>query len=187
MKGVEKHGKTDSPSESGSSSNWINTSTSRCLGLTHRLGIDLIRQVGGTPSSGAVRSNTVCSPLIAEAIATSPQSSSSPNHSGGRVLSQICGSDRRFGPPPGTTQRDVRTCVGETDRNRIVPRRNLLRSHRPERRKTWRQSRRCSQIDCTQGTFSGHARDHQNPVDLARLATDFSMPYLIQDEPVLSK
>ena len=60
-----------------------------------------------------------------------PRSSSRPSHSGGRDLSQICRNDRRFGPPPGTAQRDVRTCVGETDRNRVVLRRKLLQSHRP--------------------------------------------------------
>jgi hypothetical protein len=47
----------------------------------------------------------------------------------------------------------------------------------------WRQSRRCNQIDGKQGAFSGHASDRQNPVDLAKLATDISMSYLPQVEP----
>ena len=64
----------------------------------------------------------------------------------------------------------MRTSFGETDRSDFASCRSLLRSHRPERRKTWRQSRRCSQIDCTQGTFSGHARHRQNPVDFDKTA-----------------
>jgi hypothetical protein len=44
-----------------------------------------------------------------------------------------------------------------------------------------RQSRRCNQIDGEQVAISSHARDRQNPVDLAKLATDISMPYLTQD------
>ena len=45
------------------------------------------------------------------------------------------------------------------------------------------ERRRCAQIDGKQGAFSGHARDRQNPVDLAKLAADIPVPYLTQDEP----
>ena len=59
----------------------------------------------------------------------------------------------------------------------------LLRSHRLMRRTIRDERRRCAQIDGKQGAFSGHARDRQNPVDLAKLAADIPVPYLTQDEP----
>ena len=85
-------------------------------------------------------------------------------------MSQICGNDLQFSLTRRTRRRDMRTSFGETDRRDLALSRSPLRSHRPERRKTWRQSRTCGQIDCTKGTSSGHARDRQNPVDFDKTA-----------------
>ena len=38
------------------------------------------------------------------------------------------------------------------------------------------KSRLCSQIDGEPGRFSGHARESQNPVDLAKLEADIPLP-----------
>jgi hypothetical protein len=48
---------------------------------------------------------------------------------------------------------------------------------------TFDKSRACHQLDGKQGAFSGHARDRQNPVDLARLAGVVPVPLVPQDEP----
>ena len=44
------------------------------------------------------------------------------------------------------------------------------------------ESRRCNQIVGKQGASSGHARDRQNPIDLAKLGKDISMSNLTQVE-----
>jgi hypothetical protein len=75
------------------------------------------------------------------------------------------------------------TCSFEIDRREFTSSRSLLRSHRPERRMTFEKSRRCHQMDFKQGAFSGRARERQNPVDLAKLATDFALPHPTQAEP----
>jgi len=46
-------------------------------------------------------------------------------------------------------------------------------------RTIWRQSCRHNQLDGKPGAFSSYARDRQNPVVLAKLATDIPVPALM--------
>ena len=77
----------------------------------------------------------------------------------------------------------AQTRFGETDRSNFSRISKLLRSHRPERRKMWRQSRRCTQIDGKQGVISGHVGDHQNPFDFPNLSAEIPTSLPTQDEP----
>ena len=45
------------------------------------------------------------------------------------------------------------------------------------------ESRKCIQIDGTQGAFAGDAPDRKNPVDLAKPAANVLTSLLTQDEP----
>ncbi len=44
-------------------------------------------------------------------------------------------------------------------------------------------SPRCNHLDVTQGTISGHAREHQNRIELAELVADVLVPLVTQNEP----
>ena len=102
-----------------------------CFGPTRRRNIDLIRKVAGTASIGAVKLTADGSPLNLEVIATSASNLLNPTHSGSRVLSQICGNDRRFSPNRLNWRRNMLSSFGETDRRDFARRCKLLRSHRP--------------------------------------------------------
>jgi hypothetical protein len=44
-------------------------------------------------------------------------------------------------------------------------------------------SPRCNHLDVAPGTISGHAREHQNPIELTELVPNIAVRLVIQNEP----